>query len=429
MTHAFPQIGDTHLARGERNTTKRAALEQILSEGSARPNLAAFIWPGDLNDSLMSIDDRNFLADYIQRLTQVAPLVIVPGNHDAPGDLNVFVRLRTTWPVHLITHPAVIVINTATGAKAAIFGFPYPSRMGLVAAGTPAHLISHAAREALDAIFTPAAAELAAAPTNLRIMAAHVNIGGSRTCTGQPSIGKEIELDPNLLGRLGDIPKLLNHIHLAQDIAGAIYAGSICGMDFGERDRKTYPVLEMDDADGSYVIYRNPLNVPRLFVVDGVLTRDGFKWWINESDSGHPTPSFAYYQPPDGGWEGTEVSVRYRFAAAERDVLDFSLVTAPFVGAIRIQPDPIPTHTRAVRAPEVADAQTDDAKVAAYVRGAGQDWTPSLEHKFALLQQPDGAAFLTELEREVTGRRGESREAFERDRAGETGELLREACQ
>jgi hypothetical protein len=388
VIHQIVQIGDTHLNPGERNDTKRAALEQILVEGSSLPNLALWLWPGDLAHTRMAIADRNFLADYIQRLTRHAPLGLVYGNHDVVGELEIFTRLQTTWPVYLFTRPEVQIVPTATGVNAAIFGFPYPSRLGLVAAGTPSELVPERAREALDVIFIHAAADLAGTPAAFRLMAAHVNIGGAISSTGQPQIGREIELDPVLLGRLGDIPKLLSHIHKPQAVAGGYYAGSICGMDFGEREPKSYIVVDIDDADGAFTVTRRPLNVPRLFHVEGDLTREGFTWTCDET--------------PDS-WAHCEVRVRYRYVAADRDTLNFDLVTAPFVGARRIVPDPVPTHTRAIRAPAIVEAATEDAKVRAFLAGAGTAWTPGLEQKFAMLQLPDLTTFLNQLEIDLTG--------------------------
>jgi hypothetical protein len=74
----------------------------------------------------------------------------------------------------------------------------------------------------------------------LTLMIGHVNVAGAQLSNGQPSIGHEIELNPKHLDRLGDIPKLLNHIHKPQTIAGAHYAGSVCRLDYGEIEEKRY---------------------------------------------------------------------------------------------------------------------------------------------------------------------------------------------
>ena len=66
----------------------------------------------------------------------------------------------------------------------------------------------------------------------------HANVGGAVTSSGQPNIGREIELSPRHLDRLGPIYKGLNHVHKAQEIHGAHYPGSICRLDWGEIETK-----------------------------------------------------------------------------------------------------------------------------------------------------------------------------------------------
>jgi exonuclease SbcD len=243
-------IGDFHAAPGPRNADRYRALDQIIRGGLALERLGAWLWPGDLNHARMSIDDRNALADRLQRMAAAAPVLIVPGNHDAPGDLEIFGRLKTGWPITVIERPACIRIRLAGGGNATVFCLPYPTKAGLTALGAAPDEIVPAAAEALDHIFMQAAGELAQARAagDLTLMIGHVNVAGSLTSVGQPNIGHEIEIGPRHLDRLGDIYKGLNHIHKAQAIAGAHYAGSVCRLDWGEVEEKRYLVIEFEDA-------------------------------------------------------------------------------------------------------------------------------------------------------------------------------------
>jgi calcineurin-like phosphoesterase family protein len=395
----FLQIGDLHLGRHEWNADRVRALDQIIAEGLRQP-LAAWLIPGDLDETLMTVADKNVLADRFTIMANHAPAVVATGNHDVPGDLDFLAKLGATHRIYVITQPSVIrvplpdVVHTA-----AIFVMPYPSRLGLVAAGTPPAQVPTVARQALEHIFRHAAQQLQAATAEgcIPLMIGHLNVGGSLTSTGQPNIGKEIELDPTLLDMLGPIYKGLNHIHKAQEIAGAYYAGSCCRLNWGEIEEKRYLTIDyVADANHvwTFTVHSHPIDVPPMYHVEGELTREGF--FITEVMNATGIPG-------EIDWTGAKVRVRYTYAQADCDLLDFDLVKAPFVGAQLVVPDPIPTHTRAVRAPEVAEAQTAEAKMIAYVRSAGVNWTPSLEQKFAMLQQPDAAAFLTQLEVDVTG--------------------------
>lgn len=410
--HRFIHLGDLHLGPNARNADRYRALEQAIAASIKEP-IAAWLWPGDLNHGRMTIEDRNKLAAVLTVMGAYAPVVLCYGNHDLPGDLDVFAKLKTDWPIAVVSRPEVIDFLTPTGEHVALFVLPYPTRAGLVAAGVPSDGVVDAARQALDVIFMGAAVQLEQfrADGSITLMIGHVNVAGAITSSGQPNIGKEIELDELLLDRLGRIYKGLNHIHRRQQY----YAGSLCRLDWGEVEPKSFVEVTYCDnggrgwnghnGDGPEDGYPDgwvfdarwvPLDVAPMYHVDGELTRDGFKWWITKSEDGGEC------QPPEGGWSGCEVRVRYRFSAHEKSALDEALVRAPFEGAKRIDLDPIAVRDRAVRAPEVAAAQTLDAKVAAFVRSSGQAWTPEMESKLAALQQPDGAAFLTAVQQNLS---------------------------
>jgi hypothetical protein len=401
----FLHIGDIHLGPNDRNADRLAALDQIIAEGLSW-DLDGWLIPGDLNHGRMTIADRNALAQRLRRMAAVAPVVLAYGNHDLPGDLDIFAELSTAWPIYVVSTPQTLYVRPARHPQlAAIFVLPYPSRAGLVAAGTPSDQIAEMAKQALDAIFLSAGAELAKARTDgcPTLMTGHVNVGGAITSSGQPNIGREIELDPALLQRLGDIPVLLNHIHRGQSFSdsNACYAGSICRLDWGEIEPKRYVVLHIDQT--GWRAESKPLDVAPMYHVEGVLTREGFAWTCDDGGEAE--------QAGPGFFTGADVRVRFRFAAAERAALNFECVTAPFAGAKRIETDPIAEHTRAVRAPDVARAQTLQEKVEAFVRSSGLPWTPGLQTKLAALQRPDGAAFLTEVEQAVTPPAPAAREA------------------
>jgi hypothetical protein len=391
----FLHIGDIHLGPNDRNADRLAALDQIIAEGLDL-NLDAWLIPGDLNHARMTIADRNALVSRFKVMAAVAPVVITPGNHDLPGDLDIFAELGTAWPVYVVTTPQVLFLRTAQhNGKAAIFVLPYPSRAGIVAAGTPSEQVGEAAKQALDVIFMSAGAELEKARSEgwTTLMIGHVNVGGSISSSGQPNIGKEIELDPTLLQRLGNVPVLLNHIHKAQEIGGARYAGSICRLDWGEIEPKQYLLLEATSGVFAWRVDARPINVPPMYHVEGKLTRDGFEWGLVYDGE--------EFKGVVSDFTGADVRVRFRYVAAEKAALDFSLVTAPFAGARRVETDPIAEHTRALRAPEIAQAQTLEQKTEAFVRNSGTAWTPGLQTKLAALQVPDGAAFLNAIEPEA----------------------------
>jgi hypothetical protein len=374
MATTFVHIGDFHAAAGPRNADRYQALEQIQAAGealAARGALGAWLWPGDLNDARMTIEDRNRLAAVLIDLARIAPVVICDGNHDLPGDLDIFEHLGGRYPIYVIHVPHCLRIELATGEDATIFVLPYPQKAGLVSAGIATGDVVSTAADLLEPIFMQAAAELetARAQGDLTLMIGHVNIAGSIASTGQPNIGHEIELNPKHLDRLGDIPKLLNHIHKPQEVAGAHYAGSVCRLNYGEAEEKSFIVLTVDAAGWS--IERQPIDVAPMHHVTGVLTRAGFRFDDAECDQRL-------------SWAGCDVRVRYTYKASEKASLDDSVIHALFSSALRLKVEGVAIADRELRAPEVAAAKTLPEKLAAYRKVAQLE--PSVASKLSILQ-------------------------------------------
>lgn len=385
MPTRFVHIGDFHAAPGPRNADRYRALDQIIREVEERQHLArdlgAWLWPGDLFDAQSTTDDRNALDQRLQRMADHAPVVICYGNHDKPGDLDGFARLHGLWPIVVVDQARCIALECGTGAKATIFVLPYPQKARLVGAGVAAGDVVATAGDVLDPIFMHAGAELEAARGrgDLTLMIGHINVAGSTTSTGQPNIGHEIELNPRHLDRLGDhVYKGLNHIHRPQEIAGAVYAGSVSRMDYGEIEAKRYVVVDLAE-DSTFVVGSCPLDVPPMFHVEGRLTRDGFTMAV----------------APPGFWIGADVRVRYHYLASERTALRPDVIEKAFTGALRLKVEGIADPDRDLRAPAVAAASTLADKLAAYMHA--EQLPPAVAEKLTLLERPDDPAALLEL--------------------------------
>jgi DNA repair exonuclease SbcCD nuclease subunit len=380
--HLFIHVGDVHLQHGHpRNSDRINALDQVSGFVHAYQNdVAAVLVPGDLFHQKSTVEDRNTLAAWLQTVAAFAPVVLTYGNHDVAGDLDIFAKLETDFRIHVVDTPQVVRFRTRTDRDVAVFVLPYPHKAGLVAAGLEHDQLGQAARAALEPIFMNAAAELedAARAGALTLAMMHVNIGGSLSSTGQPQIGREIELDPALLGRLGPIPLLANHIHRHQVLHGAIYAGSICRMDYGECEAKGFVVYEYA-TEGSYgvrpdfepIIHAGadrypwrasfiPLLVAPQIHVEGTLTRDAFRIDVVDDIVAEQVLW------SDTMWHGADVRVRYRYKKSELGALDVAKIHAEFAHARSLKLDPVPDIEHDVRAPEVVAAKTLPEKVTAY---------------------------------------------------------------
>ena len=397
-------IGDIHLrSTSSRNAERLRALDQTLQEGSRLPHLAAWILLGDVFDARSTVDDRNTLKDYLRSLAAHAPVVIVQGNHCAPGDLDIFGELSGRWPIHVVTNPRIVDVSGPTGHDLHVACLPYPHRASLVAAGTDRSEILDVGMQALQGTCRGLAAELAVARSRggLGLFAGHVNVEGSIASNGQPSIGKELSITTEMLRMFGDVPQILGHIHLPQQIGTAHYVGSVSPCDWGETEQKRYVTVSFDDApatpddvvDGryQYVIESHPLDIARMWHVEGEYSREsGFSWRVRKGPGG------AVDAPP-ATWAGAEVRVRYQFAASERGMFEASGIREIFKDATRLEIEPIAVPDRGLRAPEVQAAKTLGDKLGAWARLNNTVTPDGVYEKLALLEHDDTGSVLAEV--------------------------------
>lgn len=387
-TTTLVHLGDFHAAPGPRNAERYATLDQIIAECEALPHLGAWLWPGDLFDGLSTIEDRNALDLRIRRMAGRAPVIIVYGNHDRPGDLDGFAHLSAAFPIHVIDRPQVLRPRLATGEHAAIFCVPYPHKAGLVGSGVAHGDIVDEAGHLFEPVFVDAAAELArvSAQGALTACVFHANVAGAVTSAGQPHIGKEIELTHALLDRLGGIYKGGNHIHRPQEIAGAWYAGSITRKDYGEIEPKRYLLIHYEQVSQGggthwhFLVESRPIDIPPMYHVEGRLTPEGFALAENSDPD-----VVRRYEAQD--WRGCDVRVQYRYDASARAVLDEQVVRDRFASALRLKVQGVAVPDREVRSVAVARARTLAEKLAA-MRPDGV-LPASVADKVAALEQQD----------------------------------------
>lgn len=397
--HRFVHVGDLHQqSTHPRNGDRLASLDQIIAHGEQRAaagELAAWCLPGDLFHTRSTADDRNALAARLQRMAFLAPVVITAGNHDAPGDLDIFARLDGAHPLVVATQPRLVGIDTGTGVHAWILCLPYAHKAGLVGAGVEHTQLPQVAAGSFDAILIALGDDLqhhvdAGEPCLVNL---HQNIAGAVSSVGQPQIGSEIEYSTALLDRLpADAPILANHIHKHQVMARtvglpAVFAGSTSRHDYGEMEEKGFVewtlddlIVQLDPGDGWSWQFL-PLNVPQQFQVEGTLDREYFEITRVNGEPADQRPN----------WKGSDVRVRYEYQKAAISTLDTAKILAEFADVRSLKLEGVPVAIAEVRAPEVIAAVTLDAKVEALCVRQGIAWTPGIVEKLSALQQDDAA--------------------------------------
>lgn len=404
---AIIAIGDVHLRAGDRrNTARLSALNQIVQHARALGDeLHAVIWLGDIYDRESGIDDRNVIAGYVQLFGGMAPQVIVRGNHDRPGDLDILGELATRYPVTVVTRPKVVYLphGNTTFDRYAVACLPYPDKGGLVAADVPASAMADAVNRGLDAVFAELGHELTGAivPT---IFAGHITVGGAETSVGQPLIGHDVQITAAHLMKLPEkTVKILGHIHKPQELLGAHYVGSVSPCDWGETERKRFFVLRRGpnpltgEGPVGWQIEHRLIDVPALYHVEGVFDGTAVTWVVKRGPDGPIEGT-----PPS--FRGAEVRVRYRFNASDagRVAVCKAQLLADFAEAAHVELEPVAIPDRSVRAPEIARATSTADKLAEWCRLAGLATTDGVLAKLAELERPDRDALLVALEARLT---------------------------
>lgn len=382
-------VGDTHLQHAHpRNGDRLQAFDQVIREGLAVEHLGAWVHVGDVFHQRSTPEDRNAVAERFQQMADAAPLIVIYGNHCSPLDLHVFARLRAAHPVCVLDRPECLYLRLATGERATVFGLPFPNKHGLVSSGVAPGDVQDVATDLLDPVFMVAGDTLATARAHgdVTLMVGHATIAGSVSSIGQPmGMHGEIVVTAGHLARLGTTPKIFGHVHKPQEVHGAYYVGSICRMDFGEREEKRSLVVEYDGATVNIVSH--PIDVAPMFHVTGLLTREGFALTDADED--------IHRRVADHDWAGCDVRCRFSYKASERAVLDESIIRALFSSALRLKVESIAVPDRELRAPEVAAAKTLPAKLAAYRKV--EQLEPSIAEKLDALERLEPAAVLARV--------------------------------
>jgi DNA repair protein SbcD/Mre11 len=388
-------IGDIHLdaSPGGRLAEKVRVLEWI-TQDAARRGVDLFLQSGDVYERKSTPEERAAAARWIQDVTRFAPLLIVRGNHDFPGDLSLFTRLETDHEVIVEESAGVHVVGGCiVGAVA------WPSKASVlaqlrevdadIAQQEASAEASHLMRTLLFSLGAQMkevqeARDMMHAP---RILAMHAMVRGSRASTGQPLVGHDAEVGIEDIRQADCQYYGLAHIHARQEWGGdMVYAGSISRNTFGETEQKGYVVAEFDDGVLTGWAFIPTPCAPMILLedewgpVDDGDTEDG--WMVG-----------------DGGGDVEGAEVRFRFtcepdkreAAAEAaEEIKQALLAA---GAVDVKIEPRVRPACEARAPEVAKAKTLAEKVDALWTARGTMPEPerraALHTKLAELERAD----------------------------------------
>ena len=198
----------------------------------------------------------------IQRLANICPVVLVPGNHDLPTMVQ---KASTVEVFHTLEVPNVIVgrqdelhtIETQRG-EIQIATVPYPIRQRLLTReqtqGKSIHEVDELLQAEVETVINGLAQQAAARPEIPSILLGHLTVAEAEYSSERNvMLGRDVAvLKSTLANPIWDYVAL-GHIHRHQNLTegetGAppvVYSGSLERIDFGEEeDRKGFCWLEV----------------------------------------------------------------------------------------------------------------------------------------------------------------------------------------
>lgn len=364
-----------------------ARVHDWIAEDIARQGVDLVLHGGDVFERKSTPAERAAFARWVRAVTDVAPLVIVRGNHDALGDLPLFAKLRTKHPV-IVEEGAQV--HRVAGCNVACLA--WPRKAGVLALAQMTHAEGEqAAQEALRSVLRGMGQQMTQVDAGgPHVLLAHAMVSGSRTSTGQPLVGCDMELSIADLELCATDVVALGHIHKGQEWTSSdgvpiVYPGSPRRTAFGEVEAKGYTLFEM----GHYEVRgRIPVTVTHrvtpcapMLLVRGDYANGSLRLEQMHGTVGYALDVIAKFGP------GAEIRLRYSVPSDQREAAKSAAATLRSTwieqGAALVKvEEEVVAETRA-RAPEIATATTTEAKLRAF--WAARSTTPEPERAERLL--------------------------------------------
>ena len=344
-------FGDLHLDSNNRFEDTLACFDRGIDDAiSEKVNLFAIA--GDVFEKKSIPIERNAFAERVIKMAEKASVVIVQGNHDVPGDLDIFADLRGEYAIEVSTRP-----ETLNFTEGLIHTLPYPRKAELVKDAKRMSIQETNEQVRKNLIGILSTQKRAGTLANINILIGHINIKGSQASTGQTMIGNEIELSAQDLAAAGANAYLLGHIHKHQEIVApglskAVYCGSINRMNDGEKEEKGYVLWTIENGKADYE-FRN-VQARAMLIVD--------REWGRFDDDSHGW--IANHVPAD--CSGADVRIRYSIPEDMKSEVDEAEIKKEFGKAYELKIERVLVPRTRIRSEEIAKAKTVEEKLEAY---------------------------------------------------------------
>lgn len=384
-------IADSHFS--ERSRWEECCRIHEWIEGDiASREVDVILHSGDVFDAKSTPTERLKVAEWFQDLASHAPVVVVRGNHDALGDLEILGKLKSRYPI-VVQEGA----NVHYVAGCAVLAMAWPRKSEVLAKLTAEQAAAggEIAKDALRNVIRGLGAQLAGFD-GPRIMLAHAMVAGSVTSTGNPLVGCDFELGLDELALSKAHFVALGHIHKGQDWSFGevpiVYPGSPRRTAFGESEAKGYVIANFEHFDGEITCEEAP----------------GVRWHCESWDfiETPATPMLMF----DGVWAdaglvlsgntlsiaGAEIRLRYVVESDQRAQAKAAAETARAnfieLGAVSVKLEEVVETTTRARTPEIVAARTLADKLKVLWRAKGIKLGEREPSVIAKLNELEGAS-------------------------------------
>lgn len=359
-------IGDNHFYEHSR-FAECIRVHKAFAGEVAKEKPDVVLYTGDMCEAASTPNERMAVRDHLSEVTEVAPVVIVRGNHDAHRDLAIWASLATYHP---------IIVEEAAGlhevAGLRIGAVAWPDRASIAAmVGRPLP------PDTLDDVFRDLMRNvlLGLSLKEPHILMGHFLCDGAKVHVGQPPrFGMQLNMSLSDLGLAAARFTAMGHIHVPQEWlwndSPIVYTGSPYSQDFGEPEAKSVVLVDVNDHGCDWT--RIPMPATRMLLLEDEWGYDEERraqgWLAGLHGLGHAS---------DGGPNevGADIRFRYHFASDQRDAAKAAALQIRdqllAVGAASVKLDPQARATTRARVPEISAAKDLKSKFFAWTTSKG----------------------------------------------------------
>jgi len=421
MIYKFIHIADIH-ADGDPVKKEKLAhsLEQLI-EYCSEVKINAIIIAGDVWEKKQSFDDKNsgvpMMLNYLKRLAELVDFVfIVKGNnsHDEPGSIALLHQLCPN--IYAYEHPALLATSShevGTGRlwapvsnllESAVMNgeidfiiqlIPYPTKANFILDDSIDNN-NAAFLEKFESVFE-LMGQISDEYDCPKLMAAHLNVQGSRLSSGQTLVSQDILVAPSTIEKAKADYYALGHIHLRQFFKPNMgYSGSLYNKSWGETEQKSFEVITFDTDVVNPEVPKGAINpqmtietVP-LTAARAMITVD---FEIDDIGLNRLTDLSAHSNEVI---ENAEFRLRIKVSENNRNLLTdekLDILSKDFNNTDKIEIVVVPNE-RESRSEEIMSCTTLLDEVREYAAVIEESITPSIETKVTNLQEQESEATL-----------------------------------